>query len=283
VTQSIYDAFALSYDSSTLQTPYFSHLNSRYREILIENHPKFFVSPILDLGCGTGLFTEVISHGTTYYIGVDLSWKMLGIAQTKSLERGKTAERSFLRADASHLPLKADSVGAVVSVGMVLPHLHSYEEGLIEISRILRRTGQFLIELDNKWSVDLLHYFADAATAGKIFSYGFSSLHQISRYVKQDEYEWDAMLDGAAIEGKVRLHKISIGRLKHVLRTLDMQIECFYAVHVATLFIPKEFPRNRGGATAVYLRSVEWLDRRLSRSFPFFYLGGSIIVVGRKL
>ncbi len=283
MTKSVYDTLALSYNSSTLQTPYFSHLNSRYREILAENLPHFYVSPILDLGCGTGLFMEEISRGTTHYIGVDLSRIMLGIAKIKSVEIGKAAEISLLRADASHLPFKANSVGGVVSVGMVLPHLHSYEEGLVEVSRIMRRAGQFLIEVDNKWSVDLIHYLADALTAGKIFSYGFSNLHQISRYLQQDEYEWDAKLDGVATERKITLHKISVGRLKVVLRTLDLRIDGFYAIHVATLFIPRDFPRNMNGPISRYLRSVEWLDRRLSRAYPFVYMGGSIIVIGKRM
>ena len=207
---------------------------------------------------------------------------MLGIAKTKSMERGKTAERSFLRVDASHLPFKANGIGGVASVGMVLPHLRSYDEGLTEISRILRKEGHFLIELDNKWSVDLIHYFADALTAGKIFSYGFSSLDQVSRYLQQDEYEWDAKLDGVASEGKITLHKISIRRLKLILKARGLRIDGFYAIHVATLFVPKEFPSNKGGLSAAYLRSVEWLDSRLSKSYPFVYLGGSIIAVGRK-
>ncbi len=250
---------------------------------MTENLTQFFVSTILDLGCGTGLFMDVISKETTHYIGMDLSRKMLSIAKIKSAERGKAVERSFLRADASHLPFKANGIGGVVSVGMVLPHLRSYEEGLVEVSRILRKDGQFLIELDNKWSVDLIHYFADAVTAGKIFSYGFSNLHQITRYLQQDEYEWDAKLDAVATEGKITLHKISIGRLKLILRTLGMQVGGFYGIHVATLFIPKEFPKNKRGSRAAYLRSVEWLDRRLSRSFPFVYLGGSIIAVGKRM
>ncbi len=282
MTKSIYDTLAVDYDSSTLRSPYFAHLNSRYREILTQNLPRLFATPLLDLGCGTGLFMNVISKWASHYVGIDLSRKMLGEAKTKSIEIEEAVHTSLLRADASHLPFKEDSIGGVVSVGMVLSHLQSYEKGLLEISRILRHGGRFLIELDNKWSVDLLHYLADALTAGRVFSYGFSNFRELSRYIQQDEYEWDASLDGVPAKQKMLLHKISFKKLKHTLETRCMRMEDAYGVHFATLFTPKEFPRDQDGVGSMYLGLVEWLDRRLSNSYPFAYLGGSLIIVGRK-
>ncbi len=283
MTQSVYDSVAVEYDSQTLQVPYFAHLNTRYKEILRENCPRLHLSPILDLGCGTGLYVEIICEGTTNYIGIDLSEEMLSKARLKSARIGRMASASFLRAEATFLPFKAETVSGLVSIGMVLPHLSSYEQGLTEISRVLRRGGVFLIEMDNKWSVDLAHYLVDALTAGKIFSYGFSGLQQISRYIQRDEYEWDARLDGLPADRKILLHKISISRLKQLLVSSGLLMENLYGVHVSTLFIPKEFPRDDDGLISSYVKLVEWLDTKLSRSYPFAYLGGSLIVVGKRV
>lgn len=282
MTQSVYDGLAVDYDSSTLRTPYFAYLNARYREILSEALWRFDSSSILDVGCGTGLFTRMISKRTTNYVGVDLSQEMLKEALLKTGAIGKAAETNFLRADASNLPFKIQSLGAVVSVGMVLPHLASYGQGLSEISRVLCKGGRFILEIDNKWSVDLLHYFADALTMGKVFSYGFSNLHQVSRYIHDEEYEWDPKQDELPSRQKILLHKISVGKLRRLLKAGSMWVEDSYGVHVATLFIPKNFPKEGDGVISTYLRLVEWLDRGLSRTYPFVYLGGSLVVVGKK-
>lgn len=225
---------------------------------------------------------DAISKRTSHYVGLDVSSEMLGEAKAKSVEASWASVTSLVRADASNLPFKKESMGGIVSVGMVLSHLQFYERGLFEIARILCRDGRFLIELDNKWSVDLIHYFADVLTAGKIFSYGFSRTRELSRYIQRNEYEWDPCLDGIRIRQRVLLHKISLKRLKHILETFQMHMEGAYGIHFATLFMPKEFPRDADGVISVYLGLVEWLDGRLGHSYPFAYLGGSLIIIGKK-
>ncbi len=282
MSRPLYDALAAGYESSLLQTPYFAHLNTRYREILCENISRLRLSSLLDIGCGTGLFTDVLVAGTRHYLGIDLSLGMLLGAKRKSREIGLAAKVSLVRADAAHLPFRSEAIGGLVSVGMVLPHLASYEQSLAEISRVLHRNGRFLAEFDNKWSVDFIHYLADALTGGRIFSYGFSSLRQMSRYIRQSEYEWDARRDGLPTQRGILLHKISLTRLVSLFRSSDLRPTGFYGVHFATLFIPHSFPRDNDGIIASYLRLVEWLDERLSQVAPFSFLGGSLIVVGKR-
>jgi ubiquinone/menaquinone biosynthesis C-methylase UbiE len=281
LSKSIYDAVASKYDSSTLRTPYFTHLQRRYREVLRENLHRLYVQPILDLGCGTGQFASIVLQASTHYVGVDISQEMLHQTRLKTKTSANAAGADLVRANAASLPFNTGAFGAVVSIGMVSAHLPSYEQGLSEVSRVIRGDGGFILEVDNKWSVDLVHYLADAATRGKIFSYGFSNRAQILNYILRDEYAWQASLDGLPTKQRLILHKISLRRLRQLMKQAGLRVESYHGIHIATLFVPKEFP-GRPGWSSAYLRLVEGVDRRLGRVKPFVYWGGSLIVIGKR-
>lgn len=67
---------------------------------------------ILDLPCGTGRLTEMVSDSGFTYIGADLSAAMLSIARDKTNER----DSRFMRSDARALPFADRSLDCVLCV-----------------------------------------------------------------------------------------------------------------------------------------------------------------------
>lgn len=89
------------------------------------------LAPVLDLGCGNGRLSEAM--GTTEgWIGLDRSRTLL-----------QQAPRPVLLAEASEIPLRTASVGAVAALWM-LYHLDSPAIAIREARRVLRAGGLFV-------------------------------------------------------------------------------------------------------------------------------------------
>ncbi len=99
---------------------------------------------ILDVGCGTGLYTEILSDEGGSVIGIDPSMDMLRIA------RGR-ARASYLRASAEALPFKDGAFDVVVSV-LALCFVSNVGKALSEMRRAVRRGGRLVMAVLNKWS-----------------------------------------------------------------------------------------------------------------------------------
>ncbi len=99
--------------------------------------------PMLDLGCGTGMFARRLARDPELpaVVGMDVSKAMIeeGIAQSR--EAGVMVD--FIRAEAPYLPFLDHSLGAVLQSGSL--HLIADASRLfIEIGRVLRPGGRYV-------------------------------------------------------------------------------------------------------------------------------------------
>ncbi|ORW10016.1 methyltransferase domain-containing protein [Mycobacterium kyorinense] len=97
----------------------------------------------LDVGCGPGTVTASLARAAGpdgLALGVDISEPML--ARAVRAESGPQV--GFLRADAQRLPLRDDTVDAVVSIA-VLQLIPEPAAALAEIARVLRPGGRLAI------------------------------------------------------------------------------------------------------------------------------------------
>ena len=80
-----YEELASCYDLFMDETPY-----EEWMQYVLDKFNKYNVPKelILDLGCGTGTFTEMLAKVGYDMIGVDVSGEMLQIAQEKKAESG---------------------------------------------------------------------------------------------------------------------------------------------------------------------------------------------------
>ena len=96
---------------------------------------------VADLGCGTGVITAALAPWVRQVIGVDGSDEMLAAAAARV--KGLT-NVELRRGTLEQLPIDDGAIDAATMV-LVLPHLPSPVEALLEAARVLRAGGRLLI------------------------------------------------------------------------------------------------------------------------------------------
>jgi len=94
--------------------------------------------PILDIGCGDGVFGEVILGKGKQIIGVDLDERALKEAKKRKIYK------KLIKADAKNLPFSSDSFASVLA-NSSLEHIENLEPVLKEIYRVLEKGGVFVL------------------------------------------------------------------------------------------------------------------------------------------
>ncbi len=146
---------AAVYDSGRRYSP---EILQQWLDLLSAYVPKDGVSRIIDLGCGTGRYSEPLSvHFEADVIGIDPSKKMLEEARKKSSRRSVI----FKKASGEKLPVEERSVD-MVFMSMVFHHLADPEHTAHECHRILRDGGYVCIRngtIDAIETYPYLRYF----------------------------------------------------------------------------------------------------------------------------
>lgn len=99
-----------------------------------------FPFPVLDLGCGNGVFARVLFGAQTVAVGLDISPLVMPKA------RGSGAYQHVVMASAASMPFRDAYFGAVLS-NSVLEHIPPLDETLCEVSRVLRPQGRFVFTI----------------------------------------------------------------------------------------------------------------------------------------
>lgn len=106
---------------------------------------------VLDLGCGHGRHSILLSKAGYLMVGLDISRQLLNVAKNRA--DAANVDLSLVLADMRSLPFKQGVLSAVISLDSSFGYLRSEDEDLKsfrEISRILTNNGTFLIDLFNK-------------------------------------------------------------------------------------------------------------------------------------
>jgi len=142
---SYWDRLAASYDDlykdrwSWLED---EHLAKRVRRLYAEAGE----GSVLDIGCGTGLGLEMLPEGANYY-GVDVSPRMIAVAKAKH----PAYRHHFQASDMVHLKgVPSDSFDLVISLHGPLSYCRDPWRASIEIARVLRPGGRFILTAMNR-------------------------------------------------------------------------------------------------------------------------------------
>jgi ubiquinone/menaquinone biosynthesis methyltransferase len=96
---------------------------------------------VLDLACGTGDIAFAAARSGARVVGLDITTRMIELANAKPEARGGTA--SFLVGDMMALPFDAAAID-VVTTGYGLRNVPNLPDAIDEIARVLRPGGRLL-------------------------------------------------------------------------------------------------------------------------------------------
>jgi ubiquinone/menaquinone biosynthesis C-methylase UbiE len=176
--QRIPGVLASSYEKATRLV-----IESYYSQVADEIASNFAAGTILDLGTGPGyLPVEIVRRKPEIkIIGIDLSKKLIHMAQDNAAKAGFSDQLSFEVGNSARLRFDDDVFDMVISTGM----LHSLKDPvrvLKEIYRVLKRGGQAWIYDPAKVAsdVDRLKWKASLNSREKFFLwlFGLLGLHK---------------------------------------------------------------------------------------------------------
>ena len=139
----LYKVWASSYDDD------FAKKNDYRSPVLISNYYDKYSNkndvPVLDVGAGTGLISEVMNKKNTIDIdAIDISPEMLESAKSKN------CYNKLLEADLTkNLDIDNNYYGAIVSAG-TFTHGHIGPNALDELLRVTKPSGLFVITIHSK-------------------------------------------------------------------------------------------------------------------------------------
>ncbi len=122
------------------------------KELLKENN----LGRVLELGCGTGLFTDSLQERSTKVVATDFSDEMIAFAQQK---RGDLKNVEFRKADALNLEFKDNSFDSVFMANLIHV-IGNAEKAIQESKRVLEKGGQLII---TSFAINEMNFFSRLA------------------------------------------------------------------------------------------------------------------------
>jgi ubiquinone/menaquinone biosynthesis C-methylase UbiE len=92
---------------------------------------------VADLGCGSGVFTELLRQAGFSSVGLDISPKLI------ALGRSKYPGLELIEGDAENLPFESESLDGVLLSGLV-HHFPDPRSVAAEVHRVLKQGGRFM-------------------------------------------------------------------------------------------------------------------------------------------
>lgn len=126
------------------------------KEILLLAHQELLkeakLGKVLELGCGTGLYTETLQKNAEHVVATDLSDEMIVFAKKK---RGNLENVEFRKADALNLEFKDETFDTVFMANLI--HVIGNAERVIyESRRVLKKGGLLII---NSFAIEEMSFF----------------------------------------------------------------------------------------------------------------------------
>jgi MPBQ/MSBQ methyltransferase len=267
-----FDALAASYDDLE---PWYEHLYDVLHGLLraeLETPATSSRSQALDAGCGTGFQTAILLDLGYETVGVDVSAGLLGVA------RRRLARAGFLQGDLQALPCRDAAFDVAVSCGSTFSFLADPAKALQEVARVLRPGGRLFLEVEHRWSLDLLWRLASSVT-GDPLGYEVGPAEARGAFRRP-------LAGGIRIDypGYPPLRLFTRAELGRVIAAVGLVPIRWWGIHSVTNLVPSTvFHRPRLGRTLsrVY-RMLTWIDRHLMGTPLGRGAGNSLVVLARK-
>jgi ubiquinone/menaquinone biosynthesis C-methylase UbiE len=153
---------------------------------------------VLDAGCGDGsILFALKKHFDINLVGADFSEAALSNASKNSIRKGVFLES--YKADTRNLPLPANSIDKIFSLGVV-EHLPNPQNAVAELARCLKPNGVLVLMTPNKFSFGRVDRFVKSFLG--MWKFGF-----------QDEFSVGE-LSAMALDAGLEIQKIEVVKRK---------------------------------------------------------------------
>ncbi len=247
------------YQQIIISQPFFINCYALYDKLLekILKGKKF--GTLLDVGCGGGVQTVVLSAHADKVTGIDISDEFVDVARKRCAHLSNVR---FQIEDACRLPFPDASFDGIVSYGDVLSHIiEGYEKALSEMARVVKPGGWITFEVDNKWNIGMLYVSQEFKEAWKLKGKGHSTRR------------WQGM----------SFKTFTPSELKHLLEKYRLEVMEWHGHNIFASIIPDRYlleeKRTLLGSAAIFLGKIDLL---LSGIFPFNRFGFNHMVIVRK-
>ena len=160
----LFDEIADEYDQ--LEDEWYPHLFHQIEKVICMHFSQGQGLTALDVGCGTGWQTFLLHELGYETTGLDIAQALIDCALLKA-PRDKATPR-FVLGSAVALPFQDNSFDVVCCCGSTLSFIPQYQCALAEMSRVVRQQGHVLIEVEQRWNLDLLWGLLDSVTGGRL-------------------------------------------------------------------------------------------------------------------
>lgn len=213
-----YTSFAKVYDLFMDNIPY-----GEWCKYVLELLSQYGITDgiVLDLGCGTGTFTELLADAGYDMIGIDNSEEMLNIAMEKRIQSG--FDILYLLQDMREFELYG-TVAAIVSICDSINYILNYEE-LVKVFSLVNNyldpNGIFIFDLNTKYKYEEL--LGDTTIAENRETSSFIWDNYYYEEEKINEYELTLFIrrEDALYEKYVETHYQKIYSLDEIQSALD--------------------------------------------------------------
>ena len=196
---------------------------------------------VLDIACGTGYGTNMLSKNAATVIGVDISKTALKHAIAYY---GNNQNSTFVLADARHLPFRDDAFDFIVSFETI-EHMGDFARFLVELKRVLNNDRLIMISSPN----DRVNYSFNQRRPSNPYHIQEFNIEDFSRELSI--FSNEIQLYGQCIYtpkdqlfrffetnlpifiqnyNSIRKHKRSPSQDNSALGTANMSIDCKYSV-----------------------------------------------------
>jgi ubiquinone/menaquinone biosynthesis C-methylase UbiE len=110
---------------------------------------------VLDIGCGAGLLAMDLAERGCRVSAIDPSKAMIDFVRSQAKEKDVSGKLSVELGDAHSLSFGSRAFDLVIALGVV-PFLHTPQDALTEMARVVRRGGWVIVSSDNKFRLTRL-------------------------------------------------------------------------------------------------------------------------------
>jgi len=279
-----FDAISADYDA--VQDDWYGALDARLEELILGTLGRNLEGRfILDIGCGTGLYSLKLARRGARVLGIDPARRLVEQARRKA-QRWGLQGAGFGTGRAEALPVADRCADAVVCCGSVFAFVEEPEAALREFYRVLKPGGWLIFDLENRFGLDTV-WLSLSGLLGDPLGYGVSRLEALRAVFtppgRPVRLRYPLVrADGSTVYVGLRLDPP--GLVKRWVCLAGFRVEAIEGLHIAGALIPSTLTIRPAPPRLVRsaFRGLVRLDRVLARLRPLKHLGTTLVFICRK-